>query len=196
MIGLILSLFLISFVSAEDNPLVGISEKGVNYDKKILDNFNFTDTEKDYFIKGDLSKIHSEGIEWVHVTVDIKDTANIIIPHRTNPDFESKIQQRTEILSEISGSILSTLLEGEFQLEGELISGRGFYGNITKEGFNKLLNDERVKKIYADKEIYGQSGTIARSFSIYILPMILLVILIIFLTKLKKELWKTKKKSK
>jgi len=50
---------------------------------------------------------------------------------------------------------LASLSEEEFQLDDKLTSGRGFYGNITKEGFDKLLQDNRVRKIYAKGKLHA-----------------------------------------
>ena len=145
-------LFLISFISAEG---VGVSNKGVKYDSEILDNFNFTDIEKESFIEGSLNSIDSKEAGWVHVMVDVKDTTNIIFSKEDlKKNFKEKVNKRKMRLSNSSDLILLTLSKNEFQLDGKLISGRGFYGNITIKGFKKLLKDERVKKIYAKKEIY------------------------------------------
>ena len=131
--------------------------------------------------------------EWVQVTIKIHDDVNITIPKKDAVNFESKINERTMILNNISESILLTLFESEFQLEGKLISGRGFYGNITKEGFDKLLKDERVKKIYAEKEIWLNSSTIVKKTIIYVTSALLIVVVIILIIKLnKKRKWVAK----
>ena len=112
-------LFLLGIVFI-NSVSAGVSNEGVEYDSEI--------------------KILFLVIGKVPVIIDIKDVSNIIISKEDSPEeFEFKIEQRTKILSEISNSVLSTLSEKEFILDDKLISGRGFYGSITKEGFEKLL---------------------------------------------------------
>ena len=151
----ILSIFFISLVSAEKindiNPLEGISDKGIKYDKEILDNFNLTNIEKDYFIKGDLKKFPKKEIDWVHVMVKVKDFSNITIPHRTSPDFESKKDERWEIYRETSDTVLSTLSPDEFRLKSKSEFGRSFSGNITKKGFDKLLDEPYFLYLFLDE---------------------------------------------
>jgi hypothetical protein len=166
-ITILLLIFLFQFVSA------GISNSGVEYDSELASQFFFH--------------------KWVHVTVDINDTSNIIIPDRNSPNFESKIKQKTETLMSISDSVLLTLSKEEFQFEEKLISGRGFSGNITKEGFNKLLNDERVRKIYAKKYFISHSSSFSENTFWYVLSVLLLIIFVVVIIKLKKRKWKRKK---
>ena len=161
-------LFLLGIVFI-NSVSAGVSNEGVEYDSEI--------------------KILFLVIGKVPVIIDIKDVSNIIISKEDSPEeFEFKIEQRTKILSEISNSVLSTLSEKEFILDDKLISGRGFYGNITKEGFEKLLKDTRVKKIH-DNTITGhiESKAVLKNFGIYLIGIMLLIILIIILTKFKKR---------
>lgn len=133
---LVLGLFLVSFVSAS-NLLVGTSDSGVQYDKEILGQFLISD--------------------WVHVTIKVHDFSNIIIDYQEDSvEVQTeKDNQRWDVYRNTSESVLSTLSEEEFQLKSKSEFGRSFSGNITKEGFDKLLQDERVKHIYSDKEIYS-----------------------------------------
>jgi hypothetical protein len=156
------------------NPTEGISDRGIQYDKELIGQFLLN--------------------KWVHVTVDIKDTSNITIPNRNSPDFESRLQQRNKIMIEKTDAVLSTLSKDEFQLKMKSEFGGFFAGNITKEGFEKLLNDERVKKVYAKKEFQLLFGAIAKNLIIPLALIILLVVLIIILIKLKKRRWRIKKK--
>ena len=91
----------------------------------------------------------------VYILVDIKDTTNITIPKVSSPDFESTLKERNAIMIELTDAVFSTLSENEFQLERKSEFGGYFSGNITKRGFNKLLKDERVKHIYAEKILSG-----------------------------------------
>lgn len=162
---LILSLFLISFVSA------GVSDAGVEYDGELIGQFLLS--------------------EWVPVTIDIKDTTNINIPRKDSSDFESKINQRKVIMINLTNSVLSTLSGEEFQLKRNSEFGGFFSGNITKEGFDKLLKDGRVKKIYAKKygyeNLYESILFVSKNIFIYFIPVILLILIIIILIKLKKK---------
>jgi hypothetical protein len=130
--------------------------------------------------------------EWVYVTVDIKDTSNITTPHRTSPDFKEKITERTIFLTNISDSVLSTLSEDEFKLKGKITSGLGFSGNITKKGFNKLLNDTRVRKIYAEKH-FKLHSSVSSQISFGIFYLIIFIVVLIIIIKLIKRKWKIKK---
>lgn len=49
---------------------------------------------------------------------------------------------------------LSTLSENEFSLNRKFQSGRGFHGNITKEGLDNLVKNPNVKAIYYDKIVH------------------------------------------
>jgi len=62
--------------------------------------------------------------------------------------FVNEIIMRLD-LSDIDG--LSIAEAEEFILEGKFPLNNGFYGKITKEGFDKLLEDSRIRKIYAEK---------------------------------------------
>ena len=90
--------------------------------------------------------------KWMPVVIKIKDTSNINIDYQKD-SVELQLKkdaQKKEFLGKITQDILSTLSEDEFQL-GDIFSYKnGFYGNITKEGFDKLLTDERVRKVYDD----------------------------------------------
>jgi len=128
----ILSMVFLNIVSAEG---VGISDYNVSYDSELIGQFFLSD--------------------WVHVTVDVKDFSNIIIDYKEDSVEVQTIKdnQRWDTYRNTSDSVLSTLSENEFQLKQKSEFGSFFSGNITKEGFEKLLKDERVKKIYAKKYI-------------------------------------------
>ena len=158
----------------DDSEKPSISEYGVEYDS--------------------ILKLQFLASKWVHVMVDVKDFSNITFSKEDlNEEFEEKINERKNILSNLSDSVLLTLSNDEFKLGGKLTSGRAFYGNITKEGFDKLLKDERVRKIYAKKEIWLNSMGDIENVMIYVAPIILIIVLIILLIKLKKRKWKIKK---
>ncbi len=68
--------------------------------------------------------------EWVTVSVILNDLGNKSL--------------NTQLRSEI----LSNFTEKEFELKWESSSGRGFQGNITLEGLNKLSNNPNVLRVY------------------------------------------------
>ncbi len=162
-------LLLANLVSAET------SDTGVEYDNKINALFLVMDE--------------------VPVIVKVKDTTNIIISKSDTIEVqEVKDRERKSILNMTSNSVLATLSEENFQLDGKLVSGRGFYGNITKEGFNKLLKDTRVKKIHDNtikgRELVGGSNKTPIQFifvSLLIILFILLVLLLIILVRKGKS---------
>ncbi len=126
--AIFLCLLLISFI------LVGVFKSKVEYDKKLIVQFLVN--------------------KWVHITIKIHDVSNITISKDDSIEVQTtKDNERISILNNISDSILLTFSEDEFKLEGKFPIGNGFYGDITKEGFEKLLKDSRVKKIYAEKHI-------------------------------------------
>ncbi len=59
-------------------------------------------------------------------------------------DSNGSKNQNTQLRSEI----LSNFTEKEFELKWESSSGRGFQGNITLEGLNKLSNNPNVLRVY------------------------------------------------
>jgi hypothetical protein len=166
----IFCIFFFNLITAD----VLISNAGVQYDSELIGQFLLNN--------------------WVHVTVDIKDTSGITIPNRNSPDFESKIKQRTLIMTTINEAVLSTLSENEFKLKTQSEFGGFFSGNITKEGFDRLLKDERVDHIYAEKKFVLYNSIFSKNFYISIIPILLLIILIILLFKLKKRKWELKKR--
>jgi len=92
---------------------------------------------------------------WIFVTVDVKDFSNVTIDYDedTIEAQAMKDNLRWSIYKNTSEAVLSTLSENEFRLKRKSEWGTFFSGDITKEGFEKLLNDERVKKIYAKKKV-------------------------------------------
>lgn len=84
-----------------------------------------------------------------------------------NPD--SGVQYQSKILEELNKSsevaiivklhfknmtkvdeVIATLPETEFNLEGKFLLGNGFYGNITKRGFDILINNPDVAEIHSE----------------------------------------------
>src|SRR3989338_6616307 len=58
--------------------------------------------------------------------------------------------------------MLSNLSQTEFKLESKLPLGNGFGGNITKQGFDNLINNPDIKAIYLDKPLHIVMGNVKR----------------------------------
>ena len=129
-----------------------INPKNIKYDSKILDYFNNQNLVKQIISKNE-NDFHSLNIvnnkTWINVIVKVKDVTNISVSFKDSIEIqESKDEERKRILGNITDSVLNTLLEDEFQLDGKFISGYGFSGKITKEGFDKLLDNSRIDKVF------------------------------------------------
>jgi len=59
-----------------------------------------------------------------------------------------KIQLKDEIKRE---EIISKLTKNEFELNQKFVSKDGFNGNITQEGFNRLVNNEDIRSIFLSR---------------------------------------------
>src|SRR3989344_2132234 len=173
-------LFLVSLVNAE---CIGVSSKQVKYDTNVLTNFDIAENNK---------TLGKEVL--IPITVKIKDITNITPLKSDSIEVqESKDFERKAILDNITDSILLTLSEDEFQLEGKFPLGNGFYGNITKQGFEKLLGDERIKNIYANKEGWINSKISLQEFLLGIIILMFMLMLTVLLIKSnKKRGWRTK----
>ncbi|MFH1376233.1 MAG: hypothetical protein ABIH25_01225 [Candidatus Woesearchaeota archaeon] len=158
------------------NANVLVSDAGVEYDKEIQ-----------FFFK-----------EWVPVIVEVKDFSNITIDYKNDPAEiqEAKDNEKRDIYKETMNSVLSTLSDEEFQLKRESEWGTFFSGNITKKGFDKLLNDQRVKKIQ-DNSIKAHLNLtiITKDLPKYIITLLLFLILVLIVSifKLKRRNRKLKR---
>ena len=144
------------------------SDSGVQYDNELNSQFSVN--------------------KWIPVTIKIKDITNITPLKSDSIEVqESKDFERKAILNNITDSILLTLSEDEFQLEGKFPLGNGFYGNITKQGFEKLLGDERIKNIYANKEGWLNSKISLQEFLLGIIILMFMLMLTVLLIKSNKK---------
>ncbi len=82
---------------------------------------------------------------WVSVLVRLADNSNITITG-TKEERRAISRQRDEWFKPVIDEVLATLSETEFKLSSKRFDG--FSGEITKEGFTKLLKDERVGVIH------------------------------------------------
>ena len=152
-----------------------VSDVGVEYDEEIIGQFLTS--------------------EWVSVMIDVKDFSNITINKNDSVEIETiKDNMKWSVYKNTSDAVLSNLSEEEFILERKSDFDVFFSGNISKEGFEKLLRDERVLSISIKKG--GSLHTLADVTSangmlIFFLPAVLIIILIILLVKLnRKRQWK------
>lgn len=97
-----------------------------NYDPKILESFE-------------------NGVEWVEIKVDLNDYSNITLTG-TKEEKKEAIKQIDDWFKLVINEVLNTFSETEMKLSKKTL--RGFRGEITKEGFNKLIKDMRVKAVY------------------------------------------------
>jgi hypothetical protein len=160
-------LFLIGSISAE----MLVSDSGVGYDSEISSKFLFS--------------------KWVNIMIKVNDFSNVTIDYGEDSieTQEMKDNQMWEIYRQTSDNILSNLSEEEFILEERSEFGIFIVGEITQEGFNKLLNDTRVKHIYAEKE--GWQSSISNHTSIiFVFFVLIFIFLIILILKLRKNGYK------
>ena len=87
----------------------------------------------------------------VAVVVEVKDSSGITINREDGIEQqEFKKLKKKEILENKTKFVLSTLSKSDFKLKRKLPLGNGFGGNITKKGFEKLVNNPDVKFVWTD----------------------------------------------
>jgi hypothetical protein len=130
---LLLIIFFSTHVAGE---IVNESNYTAEYDSIILDAFN--------------------NHTWVPVLIRLVDNSNINV---TGSKDERRVfsRQRDEWLKPVIEEVLATLSETEFNLSSRLFDG--FSGVITKEGFDKLLNNTAVRKIIWENTPLPEAAT-------------------------------------
>lgn len=116
-------LFLMNFVNAE----MLISDAGVQYDSSIIDRFD-------------------NGSSSVLVSVEIKDNSGIII-EGTSEQRNDLIELKEEWERNKTEEVFAALSEGEMSLRLDNLGVGWFEGNITKSGFEKLINNSDIHNI-------------------------------------------------
>ena len=80
-----------------------------------------------------------------------------------DPEILEEFNQSSEVMVLVKlysenitkvNEVLSTLPESEFKLRKKLQSGRGFSGNITIDGFNRLTNNPNIEIIWLNKPLH------------------------------------------
>ena len=202
LVGLILSVFLISFVSAE----VLVSDAGVEYETDILDALDDSewveviikiqeenDTLRDFVISnlsisefqfkekqllesgfvGNISLeglnklINNSNVKWIYLnriahtlenetnyTAEVEqDVLNALDSSEWVPVIIKLYEKNDSLIN----SIISNLSSSEFKIKGTL--SRGFAGNITQDGLDKLVNNPNVREIYLDRIVQVHNDT-------------------------------------
>ena len=125
----VITLISVFFVKAQTNDTIPY------IDPRILEEFNKTSEVK--------------------IIVEVRDTSGITITSRDSQEEQAiKDAKKKEILGNKTNSVLSTLPEVDFKLSGKFLLGNGFYGRITKTGFDILINNSDVAGIYLDRAIH------------------------------------------
>jgi len=132
--GICIAFLFVNIFGVVSADLYSYSEKGVQYEKKILNEL--------------------ENSKWIDVIIKVKDFSNITISGKDSIEIQKvKDQQRNKIFNDVTNSILLTLSEEDFRYKDRTISGRTFFGYVTEEGFNKLLNNSNIRAIYLEEYI-------------------------------------------
>jgi len=120
-LGILVIISMTSFVNAE----MLVSDANVSYDSEILDRF--------------------QSSEWVDVLVDLKDYSNITVTGNKEERKELSRQRDIWFKPKIDEAF-AALSEDEFNLVRK--TSRGFRGEVTKKGLDKLINDTRISAVY------------------------------------------------
>lgn len=137
---LALVVILISFVSAQDNTTIGTSGPvGLGGGTVKNNETNNTILSIDPEIYGAFNES-----EWVSVIVRLEDKSGINVTG-TKQERRELLRQRDEWFKPVIDEVLAILNENEFKLQAKLSTGFG--GEITREGFDKLVNNSVVERI-------------------------------------------------
>lgn len=84
----------------------------------------------------------------VKVLIRIRDTTGIVVSAKDSVEKQTENDmKRKEIFDAKIDAILQLLSENEFEFQRRFISGKAFYGIITKEGFEKIKENSDVVQI-------------------------------------------------
>lgn len=123
-------------IALDENISVYTVEHTVDYDPEILEAF-YNQTQ-------------------VSIIVRLKDNSNITVIG-SKDERRALSRQRDEWFKPVREEVLATLSETEFELSSRLFNG--FSGTITREGFDKLLNNTAVRKIIWDNTPLPEATT-------------------------------------
>ncbi len=105
--------------------------------------------------KGFDKLINNPYVKWINLEISVgyeenKVEDDVLELLETN-EFVSVVVKLNEINESLVESVSSSLSSEEFSLLRENLRGDGFYGNISKEGLEKLISNPNVKEIYLDR---------------------------------------------
>ena len=134
-----------------------LAMKEVKYDSELTEYFKNQTLVEKTIIQKELDSYFLEIVNnktWIDVIIKVKDFSNITISGKDSIEIQKvKDQQRNKIFNDVTNSILLTLSEEDFRYKDRTISGRTFFGYVTEEGFNKLLNNSNIRAIYLEEYI-------------------------------------------
>ena len=81
---------------------------------------------------------------------------NILEEFNKSSEVSIVVELQTKNITKVD-EILATLSESDFKLKRKLPLGNGFGGNITKKGFEKLVNNPDVKFVWTDIIVSARS---------------------------------------
>ena len=104
----------------------------------------------------------------VPIIVQVKDTSGITVTAKDSEEEQlNKDSMKRQILGDKVNLVLSTLPETEFRLNQIFPFRNGFYGRITKQGFDRLVNNSDIELISFDSSIGIAAGEIVENDTIY-----------------------------
>jgi hypothetical protein len=185
MVALVISLFVMSFISAE----MLISGAGVEYDSEIIDVFDDKFLSQELMLDEDNNYTtlkFIEGQPWLKVIIRFKDNSGINVTGSKEERRELS-KQKDEWFELIMEDVLDTLLESDIKNVDKLLRGVG--GHISKQGFEKLIKDERVRKIiWPKKGAVGLNNLVTKYFVGIIVFILIILSLLILKKRFKKKL--------
>ena len=171
----VIFILLINFVSAE----MLVSEAGVEYDSDISNAFNNREFAQEKRFHNTTNYYTLELINnevWLKVIIRLKDNSNIDITG-TKEEKVDLIKQKEEWFEPRINNVLDTLSEDDVKEVRR--HSDGFGALLSEEGFDKLINNEDVRKI-----IWPQTGAIGlqgNSLSKSLVWSIIIIFLIIII---------------
>ncbi len=173
----ILCIFLVNHVSAE----ILVSEAGVEYDSDITKVFDDREFAEESIWHNQTNyqtlKIIDDEV-WLKAIVRLKDNSGIEITGTTEEKIKL-IKQKEEWFKPKIEEVLATLSEDDIKVSSK--HSDGFSGLISKEGFDKLINNKAVRKIGWPKR-----GAVGLDFSLknwgwIIITVVLIIIVLLYL---------------
>ena len=178
---LIVSIFLVNYVSAE----ILVSEAGVEYDSDISNAFNNREFAQEKRFHNTTNYYTLELINnevWLKVIIRLKDNSNIDITG-TKEEKVDLIKQKEEWFEPRINNVLDTLSEDDVKEVRR--HSDGFGALLSEEGFDKLINNEDVRKIIWPQTgfIGTQNDWLLKNWTFNIIIIFLIVVAFYFVIK-------------